>query len=120
MSEQMVERRACARRRVDLDVSAAVSPEMALPRARAIDIGCGGLLMAFVEPIGFARGHKMLVSMRLDDFRFNVLASVVRSERGSDSRTYVAVEFIDIYATDYDDLCQRLDHSERMSNSASA
>ncbi|MCU1359003.1 MAG: hypothetical protein JWN99_292 [Ilumatobacteraceae bacterium] len=76
--------------------------------------------MAFVEPLGFLPEHRMLVSMRVDDFRLNALASVVRCERGADFRTYVAVKFADVYETDYDELCQRLDRRERTAASASA
>lgn len=118
--QQMKERRCSARRPVDRDVIAALSPEQALPNARTIDVSRGGMLMAFVEPVGFLPERRMLVVMRVEDFRFNALASVVRCERGADFRTYVAVKFVDVYTTDYDELCERLDHVERVSDDASA
>jgi hypothetical protein len=117
--ERKDERRACPRRAVGVEVFAALSPEAALPQAHAVDVGCGGMLMAFVEPVGFLPERRMLVSMRIDDFRFNALASVVRCDRGSDFRTYVAVKFVDLFQDDYDELCQRLDSIERLTSAPS-
>jgi hypothetical protein len=119
-SEQVRERRSCPRRGLDVEVFAAISPEMALPGARAIDVCRGGMLMAFAEPVRLLLEWRMLVSMRIADFRFHAIASVVRCERGADLRTYVAMKFVDVYETDYDELCERLDRVEQMCGDASA
>jgi hypothetical protein len=112
------DRRLTPRRLVDLDVMAAVSSERPLPAARAVDVSRQGLLMAFAEPLGFLPEHRLLVSLCVDDFRMNALASVVRCERGEDFRTYVAVTFADLYEPDYDELCRRLDEREHARNHA--
>jgi hypothetical protein len=108
------ERRAHPRRRLDTKVVAASAPECALPSARAIDISRGGLLMAFVEPIGFVAGDRMLVTLPDVGFRFHARGEVVRSERGTDFRTYVALRFTDFADEDYDELCARLDARRRL------
>jgi len=105
------ERRAFPRRTVDVPVVAAVSSESVLPSGRAVDIGRGGMLMSFVEPLGFLAGDRMLVTLPSIGFRFHALGSVVRCERGLDFRTYVAMKFIESSEIDYDELCQRLDES---------
>jgi hypothetical protein len=93
-------------------VVAAAAPEHALPGARAVDISRGGLLMAFVEPIGFAPGDRMLVTLPDVGFRFHARGEVVRCERGTDFRTYVAMRFTDFDEDDFDDLCAHLDALE--------
>jgi hypothetical protein len=90
-------------------VVAAVAPERPLPSARAIDISRGGLLVAFVEPLGFTPGDRILVTLPDVGFRFHAYGSVVRCERGTDFRTYVAIEFVDVDEHDYDELCAHLD-----------
>ena len=112
------DRRAFGRRQIDVPVVAAASPEAVLPQARAVDISRGGLLMSFAEPLGFVPGHRMLVTVPppvSDDrfwspghSRFHALASVVRCDRGDDFRTYVAVEFVGLDDSDYDELCRRV------------
>jgi hypothetical protein len=102
------ERRAHPRRSLDTRIVAAAAPEHALPSARAIDISRGGLLMAFVEPIGFTVGDRMLVTLPDVGFRFHARGEVVRCERGTDFRTYVALQFTDFADEDYDELCAHL------------
>ena len=77
-------------------------PEVALPRAEAIDVGRGGCLLAFVEPIGLVLGRRVLISARGDAGVAHTMGSVVRCERGTDFRTYVAVEFVDLDDREYE------------------
>jgi hypothetical protein len=90
-------------------VVAAVAPERPLPSARAIDISRGGLLVAFVEPLGFLPGDHILVTLPDVGFRFHAFGSVVRCERGTDFRTYIAIQFNDVDEQDHDELCAHLD-----------
>ncbi|MCU1365197.1 MAG: hypothetical protein JWN39_836 [Ilumatobacteraceae bacterium] len=88
----------------------AASPEQRLPRAVCVDISRGGLLVAFDEPVGFAVGHRLVASIDLPDGQFHALALVVRTDRGEDFRTYMAIEFLNLRQEEFDDLAAQLDH----------
>ena len=118
--ERNGERRACPRRSADLGVFAALSPEAALPEARRDRHLPWRHVDRVRRTMGFLPERRMLVSMRIDDFRLNALASVVRCERGSDFRTYVAVKFVDIYEDRLRRAVRAAGPLERLSNSASA
>lgn len=68
--------------------------------------------MAFVEPIGFAVGDRMLVTLPHVGFRLHARGEVMRCARGTDFRTYVALRFTDFVDEDFDELCARLDAGE--------
>jgi hypothetical protein len=115
MRYDMKDRRGFPRRGIETGVVAALSPERSLPRATTVDIGRGGLLMAFVEPVGFVPGHRLLVTLPAVGFRFHAFGRVVRCERGADARVYVAIAFVDVSDGDFDELSQHLDE---LTNSA--
>ncbi|MCU1391696.1 MAG: hypothetical protein JWM34_124 [Ilumatobacteraceae bacterium] len=87
----------------------AAAPEERLPRARCVDISRGGLLIAFDEPVGLAVGHRLVVSLDLPDGHFHALAAVMRTERGADFRTYMAMEFVSMREDDFEELIEQLD-----------
>ena len=105
----MNDRRQHPRQAINLPARVAASPEQRLPRARCVDISRDGLLIAVDEPVGFARGHRLVVSLDLPDGHFHALANVVRTERGADFRTYIAMEFLSIRQDDFDDLVAQLE-----------
>ncbi|MCU1391354.1 MAG: hypothetical protein JWL72_4692 [Ilumatobacteraceae bacterium] len=105
----MEERRREPRRDLDLGVRVAAAPEQRLPRGRALNISRNGLLVAFEEPVGLPSDHRLVVSLDLGDGHFHALGRVVRTERGDDFRTYVAVEFVSFFQDDFDELTRRLD-----------
>lgn len=102
------ERRAHPRRSAHIAVRVASSAEVPLPSALTVDVSRGGVLLAFAEPVGFAVGHRLLMSLDLRHGQFHALGQVARVERGDDFRTYVATEFVDIDTDDYDELTEQL------------
>src|SRR5215210_3347060 len=89
------ERRSHPRRTVRIDGWTALAPERLLPRCETIDVSMTGLLLAFDEPIGLPLGHRVVVSLMLDDGRCHVIGSVCRVARGTDFRTYAAIDLSD-------------------------
>jgi hypothetical protein len=107
--ENVEERRTQVRRTLDVAARVAAAPEQRLPQARCVDISRGGLLMSFDEPIAFPGGHRLVVSLELPQGQFHALGTVVRTDRGDDFRTYVALRFLTVSAEDYDELEAQLD-----------
>jgi hypothetical protein len=62
------------------------------PAARIVDLSLGGALLSFDEPLGFLLDERVVVSMPPDD-PIMLLGRVVRVARGTDFRTYIAVQF---------------------------
>ena len=86
------ERRSHPRRTIRIHGWTALAPEHALPRCETIDVSMTGLLLAFDEPIGLPLGQRVVVSLMLDDGRCHVIGSVCRVARGTDFRTYAAID----------------------------
>jgi hypothetical protein len=86
---------------VDWRVRVSCASERRLPEARLVDASRDGVLMVLDEPTGFAVGQPIVLSIEPADDTFVVVADVVRVERGSDFRTYVAVA---LRVDDVDDL----------------
>ena len=78
--------------------------EQQLPEASTIDISLGGLLLAFDEPVGFALGDRLIVSIDFVDGPFHVVGAVNRVERGADFHVYVALAFSDLSDLDTTEL----------------
>ena len=95
------ERRSHPRRTILIEGWTAIAPEKPLPRCATIDESRTGLLLAFEEPIGLPLGHKVVVSLMLRDGRCHVVGSVCRVARGTDFRTYAA---IDLSQSDEDEI----------------
>jgi hypothetical protein len=64
-------------------------------------------LLAFEEPIGLRLGQQIVVSLMLRDGRCHVIGSVCRVARGTDFRTYAA---IDLSKSDDDEIQRLHDH----------
>jgi hypothetical protein len=94
---------------IKVSARVAASPEHRLPRAEAVDISRGGLLLAFSEPVGFPVGHRLVVSLDLPDGHFHSLGTVSRVERGDDFRTYIAMTFAHVRDEEWDELTDQLD-----------
>lgn len=75
-----------------------------MPASVAVDISAGGVLLAFDEPLGFATGDRLVISLDLGSQYFHAIGAVTRVERGTDFRTYLAIEFSDVRPEDYDDV----------------
>jgi hypothetical protein len=119
--ETVVEdRRSQVRRTLDVAARVAASPEQRLPRARCVDISRGGMLIAFDEPIVFPDGHRLVVSLDLPDGHFHALGVAVRTDRGDDFRTYVAMSFMSLRPEDYDELEAQLDRPQQPPSEAGA
>lgn len=106
---EMPDRRAHPRRPIHVRSFVAGSPESRLPRARTVDVSPGGLLLAFVEPVGMPVTSRLVVSLVLPDGRFHALGTVRRVERGDDHRTYVAMSFDDLSADEFVRLTEQFD-----------
>ena len=98
----MDERRRHPRHAIAVTARVASAAEQQLPSAQTVDISFGGLLLAFNEPIGFPVGHRLVVSLDLTDGHLHAIASVARVERGTDFRTYIAVEFSQLRADEFE------------------
>ena len=105
----MDERRGNQRRTVKLLARVAASSEQCLPGAETVDISCGGVLLAFDEPVGLPVMHRLVVSLDLPDGHFYALGHVARVERGDDFRTYVAMAFDHMRTEEFDELINHLD-----------
>lgn len=101
------ERRSHPRRTILIDGWTALAPEHALPRCATIDVSRTGLLLAFDEPVGLPLGHRVVVSLMLRDGRCHVVGSVCRVARGTDFRTYAA---IDLSQSAEDEIQRLYDH----------
>ena len=88
------DRRRSLRRSLHLRAEVAVRAEARLPPASTIDVSVHGLLLAFVQPVGFPVGQRLCVSLDVGDGRCHLLVRVCRIEHGLDFRTYVGVEFL--------------------------
>ena len=86
------ERRSHPRRTINISGWTALAPEQPLPRCATIDVSMTGLLLAFDEPVGLPLGHRVVVSLVLADGRCHVVGSVCRVARGTDFRTYAAID----------------------------
>lgn len=89
------ERRSHPRRSMRIDCWTAVAPEHPLPRCETIDVSMTGLLLAFDEPVGLRLDQRVVVSLVLGDGRCHVMGSVCRVARGTDFRTYAAIDLSD-------------------------
>jgi hypothetical protein len=63
------------------------------PEVEVVDVSLGGVLVAYAEPIGLLTGERIVVSLCPVDAPVMLLGRVVRVARGTDFRTYVALEF---------------------------
>lgn len=82
--------------------------ERRLPQAQLVDASRDGVLMVLDEPTGFAAGQSVVVSIEPDDRSFVLVADVVRVERGTDFRTYVAVVFRPVAGDELERWAERL------------
>lgn len=78
-----------------------------------VDISMGGLLLTFEEPVGFALGDRLIVSIDFIDGTFHVVGAVNRVERGADFHAYVAIEFVELSELDMTELDRHLRRSRR-------
>ena len=101
------ERRSHPRRTILIDGWTALAPEHPLPRCATVDVSRTGLLLAFDEPIGLLLGQRVVVSLMLRDGRCHVVGSVCRVARGTDFRTYAA---IDLSRSDEDEIRRLHEH----------
>ena len=90
---------------------------MPVPAAVAIDISMCGMLLAFDEPGGCVVGDRMVVSLELTERKVHVLGRSVRVERGSDLRSYVAIEFDSLHEDDEAALSEFLETAVRDASS---
>ncbi len=93
-----------------IDASAAGAPEQPLPRCSTVDVSRSGLLVAFGEPVGFPVGHRLVISLALDDGRCHLMGSVNRIARGDDFRTYVALDVSSTPAAEIERVSAHLRH----------
>ena len=100
-----MERRAHPRTTISFRAHIANVSESIPPEVEVIDVSLGGALVAYDEPVGLLVGERVVVSLVPLDASVLLLGRVVRVARGSDFRTYVAVEF----AEHQDDEIGRLD-----------
>ena len=63
------------------------------PSANIVDLSLGGALLSFDEPLGFLMDERVVVSIPPSDEPILLLGRVVRVARGTDFRTYIAVQF---------------------------
>ena len=89
------ERRSHPRRTILIDGWTALAPELPLPACSTVDVSMTGLLLAFDEPVGLPLGHRVVVSLMLGDGRCHVVGSMCRVARGTDFRTYAAIDLSD-------------------------
>lgn len=87
----------------------AASPEQRLPRAQTVDLSRGGVLLAFDEPVGFPRTHRLVISLELPNGHFHALGHVSRVDRGDDFRTYVAMTFVHVRDDEFDELVSQIE-----------
>ena len=103
-----VERRAHPRRRADFEARVANVSEAVPPAVRVVDISRGGALLRYDEPVGLHTDERIVVSLAPSDTAVMLLARVVRVARGTDFRTYVAVQFDDDQADELELLERQL------------
>ena len=103
-----VERRAHPRRRADFEARVANVSEAVPPAVRVVDISRGGALLRYDEPVGLHTDERIVVSLAPSDTAVILLARVVRVARGTDFRTYVAVQFDDDQASELELLERQL------------
>jgi PilZ domain len=83
--------------------------------ARVVDLSLGGALLSFAEPLGLLVDERVVVSIPADE-AILLLGRVVRVARGTDFRTYVAVQFDDgqpLELERLDDLVESLFEAQR-------
>ena len=83
------------------------------PAVRVVDISRGGALLRYDEPVGLQTDQRVVVSLAPSATAVMLLARVVRVARGTDFRTYIAVQFDDDQLTELDLLEQQLAELDR-------
>jgi hypothetical protein len=81
--------------RIVIELAARVAnvSESIPPSAQVIDVSVGGALLATAEPWGLRVEERVVVSLLAEKLPVLVIGRVVRVARGTDFRTYVAVQF---------------------------
>ena len=89
-----MERRSAPRHRATSPVRFATVSERPVPETRLVDASESGVLVAVSEPIGLPLGTRVCCSVGSSDGMLHLIGDVRRVERGTDFRTYVAIELL--------------------------
>ncbi len=89
------ERRSASRIALNCPVRVATATGQPMPPAEVVDASITGVLIALVEPFGFANDARVCVSMPTGAGLIHLLGAVRRVERRHDFRTYVALVLAD-------------------------
>jgi hypothetical protein len=108
-----VERRAHPRTKVGWKARVANVSEAVPATVDVIDAALGGALVAFCEPVGVLHDEPVVVSLEPNGTPMMLLGRVVRVARGTDFRTYVAVQFSDGQDVELERLAAELDELNR-------
>jgi hypothetical protein len=114
----MMERRAQPRTKVSWEARVANVSEAVPATVDVIDVSFGGALVAFCEPVGLLRDERVVLSLEPNGTPMMLLGRVVRVARGTDFRTYVAVQFSDNQDAELERLTAELDELNRIDSSA--
>jgi hypothetical protein len=104
-----MERREFPRHRAGWTAVVGHANEHVMPSTDVVDMSLQGALLVFDEPVGVTPEERLVVSLSTPAGKVHLISRVVRSARGTDFRSYVAVRFEEIDRAERDHLAGLLE-----------